>query len=310
MNVKYPKAAQTRENHINLLKERGLIIENDELALHYLRYINYFRLTGYMKSFTNDKDQFRENTTFEDVINLYNFDRKLRLLCLDAIERIEIALRSTMVNCLAVSNGAFWHLNSDNFSHEEEHAEIVKHIKFQISKSNDLFIEDHNTKHQDIEHPCWMAFEVISLGTLSKIYAYMFSKQKKEIANKFDLNPNTFESWIRAISYTRNLCAHHSRLWNRVFVKQPTFAKNPYKESFRIDGEYQNNRFFSQALIIQALLSKVSPESQWIIYLDQLLNEFPNIHQKSMGLPEDWKSRTPFAEYFLENNIEALSAHQ
>ena len=310
MNTEYPKVAQTREEHIALMKSRGLIINDEQLALHYLRYISYFRLTGYVKSFTDKNDQFHDKTKFEDIINLYNFDRKLRLLCLDAIERIEIALRSTMINCVAVSNGAFWHLDNKNFSNTEEHQRIIDHIKRQISKSNDLFIEKHNTKHQDIDHPCWMAFEVISLGTLSQIYAFMFSKKRKEVADKFGLNPNTFESWIRAISYTRNLCAHHSRVWNRIFVRQPTFSKNLYKESFYIDNEPKNNRFFAQAIVIQALLSKLVPETQWTLNLNELLEEFPNINKKSMGFPDDWKSRPPFAEYFVESNVQPISAEQ
>lgn len=82
-----------------LLEQRGLIIKNPEKAAHYLEVISYFRLSAYMRPFqqpNDDQHRFYPQTEFKQIVALYAFDRELRLLLLDAIERIEVAIRSML----------------------------------------------------------------------------------------------------------------------------------------------------------------------------------------------------------------------
>jgi len=97
--MQYTKPPLSIEQQIELLKSRGLEIPDHEQAAHYLYHLNYYRLSGYMLPFQEGTEHhFQAGTTFEHVLNLYLFDRKLRLLLMDAIERIEVSVRTPWAN--------------------------------------------------------------------------------------------------------------------------------------------------------------------------------------------------------------------
>jgi len=90
----YLKAALSFPDQLAQLQQRGLHVTDPDRALHWLRRVSYYRLSAYFLPFKNG-ESFRPGTEFNDVAGLYIFDRKLRLLVLDAIERIEVALRTS-----------------------------------------------------------------------------------------------------------------------------------------------------------------------------------------------------------------------
>ena len=114
--MEYQKPPLTYNAQLDLLITRGLRVVDRVTALGYLRNISYYRLSAYYLPFKQN-EEFKPNTCVEDIINLYTFDRKLRLLVMDAIESIEIALRSQIIYHLSHTYGAFGYLNSNNFSH-------------------------------------------------------------------------------------------------------------------------------------------------------------------------------------------------
>lgn len=115
----YTKPALTIAQQVALLQSRGMVISHTATTEHYLSQINYYRLCAYWLPFESDHvtHTFKQGTSFEQVLDLYIFDRELRLLVLDAIERIEIAIRTQLSYQLALNNRYRQH---NNGTHHEQ----------------------------------------------------------------------------------------------------------------------------------------------------------------------------------------------
>lgn len=179
------------------------------------------------------------------VYNLYVFDRKLRLLVFDAIERLEIAIRTQIIYQLSHKYGSHWQDNPDIFTSPTQiilrngrtvtmdvFDDIQKHIKEQLHNNKaEVFIQHYCTKYGTPENPpSWMSVEIMYFNHLSRICTGL--KQRADIngiASYFDLPPKTFCSWLHTINYVRNICAHHARLWNRdlnIVPERLSFSKH------------------------------------------------------------------------------------
>lgn len=288
---KFSKPALTLEQQIDLLVSRGLKIDDRDTANHYLRFIGYYRLSAYCIPFqyngnNANKHYFRPDTSFEQILELYIFDRKLRLLVMDAVERIEVAVRAAISNAVSVNHGSHWFLSKEFFETKFDHRSFLEKLKKDISTNrSETFIQHYKNNYGDPElPPSWMIFEMLSLGTVSLIYKFLKSELKKEIASIFSVHYSILESWLHTLSYLRNLCAHHTRLWNRTFTIKPKILK---KCRTYIS---QNNKFFAQTFVIVRLLRKISQDSHWEERLDHLLKEYSAIDASMMGFPKEWLS--------------------
>jgi abortive infection bacteriophage resistance protein len=294
--MKFEKPAISIPEQIALMQKRGLKIEDEAEATHYLKFVGYYRLSGYALPLSNKRidgtHNFKAGATFTDILNLYRFDRELRLLMMDAIERVEVAFRTCLSNTMAVKYGAHWYLNTDLFFVAEECKEFVRRIIDEIGieadgslkaeKGRDVYIEHYFTKYKSPQlPPAWMIAEMLSISCWSKVYQNLASREnKKLISQEFGLNPEILAPWIRAICYTRNICAHHGRLWNRQFTFVPAIAKGHEKHLSN------NVRFYAQAYVINQLLLKASPASKWWQRFMDLIAAHPYIDKDAMGFPK------------------------
>ncbi|MHB1947967.1 MAG: Abi family protein [Gammaproteobacteria bacterium] len=298
-NNAFEKPPLSIDAQIERLTSRGVIIQNEEVARHYLSYISYYRFCGYAIEFegelVNGEKQYLNGTTFEKILDCYVFDRKLRLLVIDAIERIEIAIRTVMINELALKyNDAHWYLNKSLFLAKFRHDDLIQFIKKETQfkaqddsvqdKKRERFIKHYYDKYHTPELPAiWMVAEVLPLGSWSMIFANLIDREnQKMICKHFGINYVVMESWLHALTYLRNLCAHHSKLWSRNFTLKPLIAND-----FRKQLE-KNSRFSAQAAILKILLDVISPGSEWAKHLRNLINDHSNIDVKKMGFKEDW----------------------
>lgn len=288
---KFNKPPLTLDQHINLLISRGLIINDQTLVKDYLQFIGYYRLSAYFIPFQtvdnkSEPHQFKPNTTFENVLDLYIFDRKLRLLFLDAIERIEVAIKAIISNTITLKyNNASWFLNEKLFNKYFQHQKFLAEIQKEINqaKKSELFIQNYYQKYNNPNYPpSWMLMELLSLGTVSTIYKYLNLELKKEIAQVLSIPYIILESWLHSLSYTRNICAHHSRLWNRTFTIKPKIIKK-FKQNIP-----NNDKLLAQILIVIYLLKKITNQSHWLDNFKALTQEYPQIKLSSMGIPQNW----------------------
>jgi len=297
----FTKKAASFDEQIHLLKSRGLSIQNEEQTKFYLKNIGYYRLSAYELPFqrgdrSEAHHQFLPGTTFEQVLELYTFDRKLRLLVMDAMERIEIAIKSIVINEMCIPYQAHWYMDRTHFVNGFDHEGFIKSIHKDIDHGKN----SENVRNISIRHyyenydapsmpPLWMVFEALTFGTVSLIYGWLPHVDQKRIADQFNLGVPILKSWLQAASYTRNLCAHHARLWNRVYTKKP-------KEMMEYKGEFTpNTKFYAQACMLHIFMQRISPESHWANRLSTLLSEHPNIAKEHMGFPADWEAHPLWA---------------
>jgi abortive infection bacteriophage resistance protein len=293
--MKYNKPFLSFDDQINLLESRGLIFPDKAKAQNYFSNISYYRLSAYMLPLKQKgSEDFQPNTTFDDVLNLYLFDREFRIVVFDAVERIEIAFRTQIIHQFSLSGGAFWFENPIHFNNNYFYSKNLSKIDEEIDRSNEVFIDHFRQKYTSSNRPpAWMTLEVVSIGLLSKLYKNLnMSPAKKAISNHFQIpNPYVLESWMQSITYVRNIVAHHSRLWNRVLTLKPALPKKP-KNDFPSNILANNTKIYPFLCCLLYLLRTINPNTKFAANLKQLFDEYPNVPQKSMGFPADWQDET------------------
>jgi len=242
--IRYSKKPNDINDLILKMNSRGLDCSNTLLTEQSLSYIGYYRLRGYFYPFYKmdtsqtkpsliEPKSFENNIKFEDIIDLYEFDRKLRLIVLEEIQKVEVALRTCLSEYMSNKyKNAHWFMDMSIVSRDFKHDGLFQ----KIQESKEQFIKHYQDKYDSPKYPpSWMIVETLSFGTWSKVYKDLLSEDKKEIAKAFSVpSADIMESWFHTLSHLRNLCAHHNRLWNRNFgvffpraldTLEPHFAK-------------------------------------------------------------------------------------
>ena len=287
--MKQQKIWKSFHDQLEILKNRGLIIEDEKKALGYLKAIGYYRLSGYLYSFrqfdpNNSKsrlDNFIPNSRFEDVKQLYMFDKKLRQLALDALERIEIALRTNIAYTLGQYDPLVYQKSQyfeANFKHENW---LVKFQNLVDRESENSFVKHHLQHYGDL--PIWAACEVLDFGTMSMLYKGMQSKDKDHIAKIYHLREGKhLQTHLHALNFIRNVSAHHSRLWNK-----PVIFKANLKG---LDGNQWKQLNVAQPFVyfclMKRMLDVICPNSTWGERFLALLNEFPQVENQAVRLEQ------------------------
>lgn len=293
--AEYPKKVISFDKQIKQLQERGMVIEDIDAAKELLRSISYFRLQGFWWEFQIDKTnhKFKEGTSFTRVIQLYTFDRKLRLLLFDAIERIEIALRTKLVYYPSIELGQWWFENENNFFSKNFHDDSLKEIDKELARTKEIFIKSHGVKY-GYEHrpPAYKTLEVISFGCLSKIYSNLKNEitAKDRVAKELNLpNHNFLRSWLQTFNIVRNIIAHHSRIWNRNIDFAPKFLHTTSHDF--IEKPANEHSIYHCISCILFVLNKVSKGHSLKNRIITLMDDNDFIDLAEMGIPNNWREQ-------------------
>ncbi|RWG08288.1 Abi family protein [Mesorhizobium sp.] len=297
-----------------------MIITDPVKAELCLARIGYYRLSAYWYPFratqtsvgangapvTSTLDQFKPDTTFLAALDLYVFDKKLRMITLDALERVEIALRTSIALLLGVNGRdahrqpALLHGNFakkvDPITNQTGHQKWLKKLDDAFDNSREEFVKHFKERYDQSNLPIWMAVELWDFGMLSKFFAGMRVHDKDKIAADLGIpSGRVLESWLRSLNVTRNICAHHSRLWNRPSVTQPLWqlaSTMPTLSHISADVHAQT-RYYASAVMLKFLLGKINPSSKWHDRLKDLMSQFPaspHITLRHAGFPSGWQS--------------------
>ena len=290
------KPSRSVQEQIALLRSRDMQFRNIHEAPHFLGNISYYRLKGYWWEMQDNKvdHHFAPNSYFEDVIDLYNFDRHFRLIVFNAIERIEIALRTKLIYHLSLSYGSEWYINPGLFDKQKEFSAFVSKVYNDMGRSSEEFMVKHFVNHP-AEHPeSWKALEVLTLGTLSKLYQNLKHQlpEKNRIAQEFGLyNQKYLVSWLLAITVIRNIIAHHGRLWNRVIINKYDWPNTtPSSILSYMPDNYQRRKIFPLLSAIIYMNNLISPGNHLKQEMLALFIQFPNTQLSKMGFPENWQN--------------------
>ena len=292
----YSKAPLDYEEQIKMLKERGLIIADEQKAVNSLKIISYFRLANYLRPMEYDKENhfYKPNSFFENAIDLYYFDKELRGIIFAAVQSIEIALRSKMIHHISMKYGAFWFMEPSLFKDRNIHEQCLAAMRQELARSKEEFITEHKAKYTEPDMPpVWKALEITSFGTLSKLFCnFNDNSLKKKIAREFNVPQHlVLESWVKCAVNIRNCLAHHARVWNRKFPIMPQLTA-----SFRGNWIKNTNlpiaKLYPQLCYMQYMQVQIHGNDDFKHKLKGLLEKHPNVDIMAMGFIEDWESES------------------
>lgn len=314
--MEYTKPWLSLDQQLELLARRGVIIDDHDRATSLLRAIGYYRLTGYLYPFRESEeyiddngdtrkrvlDGYRPGTTLQHAEEIIDFDRRLRLLVLDGIERIEIAVRMQVGYVLGrLSAFAYEDPSYFNGSFAENHAEWLERVRKRKDGSDEQFVAHFRNKYDD-RMPIWALTEILELGQLSVLYRGLKADCAAEIAEAFGVpTKRVMASWLASLNYVRNVAAHHGRLFNRKLQyspKRPPKGAIPLLDHLRSERPKVFGTYDALAVIAYLLLSIDLPSTDprgtgWRSRMVTLLQEFPTSHAltiQSIGVPEKWES--------------------
>lgn len=293
--VPYGKPALSYAQQVAQLVARGMSVAEPVAAEAFLSKTSYYRLSAYWFPFRVRGtagavlDVFEPGTAFDQVVQLYEFDRELRLLVLDALERIEVSVRTAVTHQLGMAHGAFGHEMAGNFHPQFNHAEWVAKLRAETKRSTDAFVEHFQSCYSDYPAmPIWMCTEVVSIGALSLLYKGMQNSDKAAVAATFGVHPKRLQDWLHVLSYVRNVCAHHSRLWNRELAIKPRAMPEPEWNTPLLPS---NSRLFCVLLMLTVLLNRSGGSLAWRGQCTGLLRRLATSPRwrAAMGLPPNWE---------------------
>lgn len=270
----------------------------------FLSHVNYYRLSGYALAFERDRHVFIQGTTFEQVRAAYEFDRVLRDLVTEALEVVELDARTAVAYHFGKCYGAFGHIDPNRFfvprpsrhetrKHDFNHSKWLENIRHEATRSTERFIEHYKQTYSGFPAlPVWMVTEVMSFGSLSRMYQGMHDRDRRAVAHRYGVQSTFLASWLHHLVYVRNVCAHHSRLWDRVWAIKPDVPPFPPWSAPLLPG---NDQLFVSLLILRRMLRRcpaIAPfDTEWKSRIEALLAEPPaaSTPLQRMGLTVHWK---------------------
>jgi len=292
--MQYPKPPLTFEEQADLLIGRGMLGDRG-LMISRLSVVNYYRLSGYWHPFREiPGDTFKAGTTFDAVWIRYVFDRRLRLVVMDAIERIEVAVRTRLAYEHAHSFGVFGYVDDPGSLPKlapTVRSDFLAVVGEETRRSREVFVKHFFAKYGDtyVFLPVWEATEIMAFGTLLTFFTGSPRAVKKAVADQFGVPWEVFRSWLLTLNTVRNTCAHHGRLWNRVLGTKPLLPVGASYADWAKPVRIGNEKVFGVLTLCRHCLRQVAPQSAWPERLRALLTEFSTIPLASMGFPTDWK---------------------
>lgn len=295
---------------IDLLLSRGMNVPDRPHAIKKISQVGYYRLSGFWypcriphitpEGIRTRLDQVRPGTSFRAVYNLYLFDKKLRLLIIDALERIEVYVRSVIAHEIGkISPIGYLDDSLINPKHLKPRPRgrcsarnkwLTKHSN-EIAKSREDFIKWHEGKYAGL--PFWVAIEVWDFGLMSKYYAMLKDGYRNKILSRLGIaagNGAIFQNWLSAMNVMRNRCAHHSRIWNK--VNEPKIMPLPNHAYFQLLNMNTDayERVYGMIAVLWLLVKKIGPSSNWIRHIADLIDTKPHLpgcNLTAMGFPNN-----------------------
>ncbi|WP_406832497.1 Abi family protein [Pedococcus sp. KACC 23699] len=308
-SLRFDKPPLSADELVDLLTDRGLEVSDRERARRYLKHIGYYRLSPYTIPFQQGGPDhvLREGTSFDALLDLYVFDRALRLVVLDALERVEVAVRAALTDHMSTTyDDPHWYMSPEHFHDGGRHAGLLKIVRDtceerlrgtpdagQDSLIHRSALEHYLTTYSSPElPPSWLVGETLTIGQLSSAYRNLKRRaDRMAVARSIGLTAPVLESWMPTYVRVRNICAHHGRLWNvglGVYPAIPTSPTVPWLVGKNALPDRSRKRLYPVLVSLQSVLYSVSPRSGWAMRLHELLSARPPMNLRGMGVPEGW----------------------
>ena len=317
LNPPKTKKFATYPELIDILIEREMQITDIQRAKRKLAQIGYYRLSGFWypaRQFKLDdqgqrelcdvtgkplrNNKFEAGTDFDQAVALYQFDKQLRMLMLDAIERLEVNFKTVIAHEIGYHDPMAY--TNDKFIRNK----LTKPYIDKHGKQRNKWVEWNSKQQAHINRskedcilwhiragktiPIWVAVEAWDFGVLSEFFELLAVKYQNKILGRFGLSDaRIFSRWLQEISHLRNRCAHHSRIWNQASPNPLSFPDSePYFKALQLD-EHALKRLFGLISVIWFILQRIAPNSTWIQDIAILTDKkpkMPGCTYRAMGL--------------------------
>lgn len=285
----YDKPQLSVSEQIQLLKSEGLAFHDEHRAVHLLENISLFRMKCYLMPLRQARMRmFKPGAAFEDVYLLYKFDSELRKMICSEMEKIEVSIRTQLSLIMSDAAGIYWFASPENFRDTCRHAALLSNLQEELRRSDDEAIVRFRHTYSNPFPPSWMTSEVSSFGTLSMMYRWLNAgRARRKVAQFYGLTDTVMESWLHSIVYVRNICAHHSRLWNRKLSINALIPRHTYLPFVAIPDD--TKRVYYILSIILYFLQTVNPKNTFASRFKKLLAKYPTADTRAMGFPDSWQ---------------------
>ncbi|MCM1286278.1 MAG: Abi family protein [Acetobacter sp.] len=288
------KEFKTIDEQLHILGNRGLNIFDKEKAKDFLLHNNYYRVSGFSLTL-RDHDKFFENAQFQNIIDIYNFDYELRHILLKYIEKIEVSFKSIYSYLFAQKYGPLGYKNSINFTDSDEFLVIINKSEEQLKKrlSHEAYLK-HFIEDLHEEIPLWAYIELFTISDISKLYKISHLQLKIDIANNFGLSVNggyeILEKYMHGMTIIRNLCAHNSRLYNRLFITKPSLNSKERKLlNLDSNGNKDNAHLFGYIINMRRLLKR-EDFINLKLEITELTHKYSFVDLKYYGFNPNWNN--------------------
>lgn len=307
----YDKPHLSYQDQLDKLTARGLACNDDPAAIAALKRIGYYRLTAYIYPFRcRDNDGTRLDTylpgaTIDQVVSLHDFDSRLARTLLHGLQTVELGLRVLVAHTLG-KNDRFGHLNPASLNSHAcglpsrtatltRYTEWLERYDRNCAQSKDeLFVQHFGTKY-DGTLPIWVAVEVLEFGALVRLISFLKPRDRQKICEQLDVPVRVLDGWLNSLNVLRNHCAHHQRLWNRIYPYSPSTATS-IDTLKHLDNlsEGDRTRLYPRAAILSHLITVIEPKANWPNTFRTVIRKFPAVpaiaELSAMGFPADWES--------------------
>lgn len=187
IKIHYNGKAAPPDEQLALLKQQGVLIPDEKIARDYLSFVGYYRLFAYVKPFLFNS--LSSCIVFDHVWDLYTFDQKLRLLVIDAIEKIEVAFRVSISEVMSLQYDPFWYVSEEHFHYLKWHTEFMEKVMQLKAKKEHILIKHFYQSYSAPDFPpSWMMVECLTFGAWSKVFHNLKRRSDKiAIANRLQI---------------------------------------------------------------------------------------------------------------------------
>lgn len=321
--MQYSKAHLSFADQLELVRSRGLGCDDEERAIAALRAVGYYRLSAYTypmrklldpdapreTSVQHRSAEFMDGHTIDQAIDLYLFDKRLRMVTIEGIESFEVGMRVGVSHALG-RRDAFGHLDTKHLrasvcgrplkSGATRHEEWVERLNRQVAESSSEDFVRHFQEKYGGSLPIWVATEVMNFGQLVRLYKLMDNRDRNGVSRGFGIKTGrTLDPVSLNLSHVRNTSAHHSRLWNRRFTYSlPEFRPAEVGEDLQhladVNGDVDRRKLYTHAAYLGYMLREMDPETGWPAKFATVVKKFPAIKglspESDMGFPHGWAS--------------------
>lgn len=287
----FSKPALTIDAQVALLQSRGMGGDASRIRRR-LMAVSYYRLSAYWHTFKRPDDSFVPNTHIDVVWDRYIFDRALRVLVMDAVERFEVATRSRIAHLLARRYGPLGYAEDPAAlfpNAPDRQSDFFAHLRVDLRQQRDEPFIKHFVRTYGDAHefpPIWVAIEVMGFGGTVSLYRGCDGAIRREVADAFGVAPEVFTSWLLTLNLARNVCAHHGRLWNRELANKPKIPRYP---AWQTPVPVGNERVFAVLTLLAHAVQRIAPHSGWAGRVRALLDKHPEVPRNQMGFPASWE---------------------